>query len=188
MTTAAMSRNKIYDMVYIAVFAVIIAICSWISIPTTVPFTLQTFAVFLAVGILGGKRGSIAVLVYILLGAIGVPVFAGFTGGISIIANSTGGYIIGFLGSALIMWGLEHVIGRKTWALAVQMAAGLAVCYAFGTAWFMIVYARTTGPVGIMAVLGWCVIPFIIPDVIKIVFALILSKRLSGILQMQQGR
>ena len=61
-------------MVYIAVFAVLIAICSWISIPTTVPFTLQTFAVFLAVGVLGGKRGSLSVLIYILLGAVGIPV------------------------------------------------------------------------------------------------------------------
>ena len=62
-------------MVYIAVFAVLIAICSWISIPTTVPFTLQTFAVFLAVGVLGGKRGSLSVLIYILLGAVGMSAF-----------------------------------------------------------------------------------------------------------------
>ena len=68
-----------------------ITICSWISIPTLVPFTLQTFAVFLTVGLLGGKRGTMAVLVYVLLGAIGIPVFAEFTGGIGIILNNTGG-------------------------------------------------------------------------------------------------
>ena len=79
MTTVTATRSKTYDMVYIAVFAVLMAICSWISIPATVPFTLQTFAVFLAVCVLGGKRGTIAVVVYILLGAIGIPVFAGFT-------------------------------------------------------------------------------------------------------------
>ena len=82
MTTTTMSRGKTYDMVYIAVFAVVMAICSWISIPATVPFTLQTFGVFLAVGVLGGKRGTLSILVYILLGAVGVPVFAGFSGGI----------------------------------------------------------------------------------------------------------
>ena len=76
MSTVAATRSKTYDIVYIAVFAVIMAICSWISIPAAVPFTLQTFGVFIAVGILGGKRGTLSVLVFILLGAIGVPVFA----------------------------------------------------------------------------------------------------------------
>ncbi len=82
MTTAAAARSKTYDLVYIAVFAVVMAVCSWISIPAQVPFTLQTFGVFMAVGVLGGKRGTMAVLVYVLLGAVGVPVFAGFSGGI----------------------------------------------------------------------------------------------------------
>ena len=97
MSTVAATRSKTYDIVYIAVFAVIMAICSWISIPAAVPFTLQTFGVFIAVGILGGKRGTLSVLVFILLGAIGVPVFAGFSGGIGVLAGTTGGYIIGFL-------------------------------------------------------------------------------------------
>jgi len=97
MSTVTATKTRTYDMAYIAIFAVLIAICSWISIPMTVPFTLQTFGVFMAVGVLGGKRGSLAVLVYILLGAIGVPVFAGFSGGFGILLNNTGGYIIGFL-------------------------------------------------------------------------------------------
>ena len=75
-------------------------------------------------------------------------------------------------------------MGRKTWALAVQMVVGLFVCYAIGTVWFMIVYAQSSGAVGLTTVLGWCVIPFIIPDLIKIALALVLSKRLSAILRM----
>ena len=106
MSTMTATRSKTYDIVYIGVFAVIMAICSWISIPTTVPFTLQTFGVFIAVGVLGGKRGSLAVLVFIILGAIGVPVFSGMTGGVGILLGSTGGYIIGFLFSALVMWAM----------------------------------------------------------------------------------
>ena len=98
------NKLKTKDIVFIGIFAALMAICSWISIPTTVPFTLQTFAVFMAVGVLGGKRGTLSVLVYILLGAIGVPVFAGFAGGLGILTGSTGGYILGFLFSALIMW------------------------------------------------------------------------------------
>lgn len=88
MSTIAATRSKTYDIVYIAVFAVIMAICSWISIPTAVPFTLQTFGVFVAVGVLGGKRGTLSILVFILLGAIGVPVFAGFSGGIGVLAGN----------------------------------------------------------------------------------------------------
>lgn len=177
MSTAAATRSKTYDMVYIAVFAVVMAVCSWISIPAQVPFTLQTFGVFMAVGVLGGKRGTIAVLVYILLGAIGIPVFAGFSGGIGALFGMSGGYIIGFLFSAIVMWGLENLIGRKPVMQIISMIAGLIVCYGFGTVWFMIVYARTTGAVGLATVLGWCVIPFIIPDLIKIALAFVLSGR-----------
>ena len=134
MTTQTTTRSKTYDMVYVAVFAVLIAICSWISIPMTVPFTLQTFAVFLAVGVLGGKRGSLAVLIYILLGAVGIPVFAGFSGGIGQLLGNTGGYIIGFLFSALLMWLIEKLFGRKTWVLGISMVLGSdrVLCYRNG--------------------------------------------------------
>ncbi len=179
-------KGKTYDMAYIGIFTVLIAICSWISIPMEIPFTLQTFAVFLAVAVLGGKRGTLSVVVYVLLGAIGVPVFSGFTGGIGIIMNTTGGYIIGFIFSALAMWLIENLLGRKIWVQAISMVIGLIICYAFGTAWFMLVYMRSTGAVGLLTVLGWCVIPFIIPDAVKIALALILSntlrKPLAGII------
>lgn len=170
-------------MVYIAIFAVLIAVCSWISIPTTVPVTLQTFGVFVTVGVLGGKRGSLAVLIYLLLGSIGIPVFAGFTGGIGIILGNTGGYIVGFLFSALAMWGMEKVIGKKTWGPALSMIIGLLVCYAFGTIWFMMVYIRDAGEIGLLTVLGWCVFPFIVPDIIKIILALVVCRRFAGIIK-----
>lgn len=176
--TGGAARGKTYDMAYIGIFAVMIAVCSWISIPATVPFTLQTFAVFLSVALLGGKRGTMSVVIYILLGAIGVPVFAEFTGGLGIIMNNTGGYIIGFLFAALVMWAAESLFGRKLWVQAVSMVVGLAVCYAFGTAWFMFVYMRDAGAVGLMTVLGWCVIPFIIPDLVKIGLALMFGRML----------
>lgn len=128
-----------------------------------------------------------SVLVYILLGATGIPVFAGFRGGIGALLDHTGGYIIGFLASALIMWAAERLAGRKPLVQAVSMFLGLAACYAVGTAWFMLVYSRDTGAVGLMTVLGWCVIPFIIPDVVKIMLALMLGsalqRPLSGIVR-----
>ena len=184
MSTSAIARNKTLDMVYIALFAVLIAICSWISIPTSIPFTLQTFGIFVTVGVLGGKRGSFAVFIYLLLGAIGVPVFAGFTGGMGIILGNTGGYIIGFLASALIMWLMEKLLGKKTWVLALSMVLGLIACYAIGTAWFIIAYAKNTGSIGLVTALGWCVIPFIIPDIIKIVLALIVSNGVSKLMKL----
>lgn len=172
-------QMKTVDIAFIAVFAALMAICSWISIPLTVPVTLQTFGVFLAVLTLGGKRGTLSIIVYILLGAIGIPVFSGFTGGIGILLGSTGGYIIGFIFSALVMWLIHSLLGKKLWVQVLSMAIGLIVCYAFGTAWFMFVYIKQNGAVSLMTVLGWCVIPFIIPDIIKIVLALVVSKRLT---------
>lgn len=183
------SPLTINDITLIALFTSITAVCSWISVPATVPFTLQTFAVFLTCGLLGGRRGTVTVIIYLLLGAIGIPVFSGFTGGIGHLLGPTGGYIIGFLFTALIMWGAEAVSGRGTssasgaagrtdFVLALSMLLGLAACYAFGTAWFMTVYARTSGPIGLQAALGWCVLPYIIPDLIKIAVALLLCRRL----------
>ena len=172
------SRLSTTDIALIALFAAIMAVCSWIMIPATVPFTMQTFGVFLAVGLLGGKRGTISIIVYLLLGAVGLPVFSGFTGGIGHILGPTGGYMIGFIFTALIMWLFERLLGKGTRALAVSMALGLVICYAFGTAWFISVYTKNTGEIGLMTALGWCVFPYIIPDVIKIILAVVLTRRL----------
>ena len=167
------------DMVYTAMFACLMTICAWISIPGQVPFTLQTMGVFLAVGLLGGKRGTLAILVYVLMGAVGLPVFSGMTGGLGKLLGMTGGYIVGFLISALIMWAMEAIPGNKKWVLPLSMVLGLIACYAIGTVWFMVVYARNTGAVGMMTVLGWCVFPFILPDLLKIGLALFLTKALK---------
>ena len=174
--TAARLRTK--DLAYIGVFTALMAVCSWISIPTTVPFTLQTMGVFLAAGILGGKRGTLSVLAFILLGAVGAPVFAGFTGGPSVLLGTTGGYIIGFLFAALLMWAMERLLGTGLWVLGVSMVLGMLVYFAFGSVWFLWVYTRTTGAVTLAAVLGWCVVPFVVPDLVKIALALTLTSQL----------
>lgn len=169
---------NVRSMCYVGVFAALMAVCSWIAVPTAVPFTLQTLGVFLAVGLLGGKLGTAAVVVYVLLGAFGLPVFANFSGGAGVLLSNTGGYIIGFIFSALFMWAMERLLGRRTWVLLVSMLAGLVICYAFGTAWFMLLYMRTTGPVGLVTVLGWCVFPFVLPDLLKILLAMTITARL----------
>ncbi len=182
MNTDTAIKGRTYDMAYTAVFTVIIVICSWISIPLAVPFTLQTFGIFAAIGTLGGKRGTCAIAVYILLGVMGIPVFSGFNGGIGVLLANTGGYILGFLFSGLIAWGMEALFGRSSRVLILSMALGLLVCYIFGTAWFMFLYTSNTGSIGIRTVLSWCVLPFILPDIIKIALAFTLSKKLKKML------
>ena len=172
-------KFRTIDLVFIALGAVFIAICSWISIPTTVPFTMQTFAIFLVLAAIGGKRGTVAIILYILLGVVGIPVFSRFTSGIGVLLGSTGGYIVGFIFIGFIYWLTVRILGKKLWVEILAMVIGLAVCYSFGTVWFMIVYAGSNGPVGIAMVLSWCVIPFIIPDLIKLGLALTLARRLS---------
>ena len=179
------NHYRTIDLVYIALGAVLISVCSWISIPTTVPFTLQTFAVFFVLSALGGRRGTAAIIVYVLLGAVGIPVFAQFTSGIGSLLGSTGGYIVGFVFMGLVYWPIIHFFGKKLWTEILAMVIGLAVCYAFGTAWFMIVYAQTNGAVDLGLVLAWCVIPFVVPDLIKLGLALTLAWRLSPVLKLR---
>lgn len=179
-------NTKTLEMVYIALFTVMIAICSWISIPFAVPFTLQTFAIFVTVGLLGGKRGGLAIVVWILLGAVGVPVFSGFNGGIGYLLGSTGGYIFGFLLIALIYLAGTSLLGTKTPVMVISLLIGLLACYAFGTFWFISVYTKTTGAVGIAAALGWCVFPFVIPDLVKLALALVVAKRLAPYVGLSQ--
>ena len=187
MTDTKKEKKKIrtIDLVYIALGAVLIAVCSWISIPTTVPFTLQTFAIFFVLSALGGKRGTVSIVLYVLLGAVGVPVFAQFNSGIGVLLGSTGGYIVGFLFIGLIHWITVHFLGKKLWVEILSLAVGLAVCYAFGTIWYTIVYAQENGAIGFVSAFTMCVIPFIIPDAIKLALALTLARRLSPVLKLR---
>ena len=162
-----MTRN----MTRCALFAAMMALCAWIGIPLghTV-FTMQTFGVLLALGILGGKRGTVSILCYLLLGAAGLPVFSGFRGGIGAILGPTGGYLWGFLATGLVFWLLEK------WGRPAAMIAGIIVCYACGTLWYM---TYTGG--ALAAVLAQTVLPYLIPDALKLVLALRLTKRLQKI-------
>ena len=185
MTTTVAKQSSATDLTYAALGAVMIAVCSWISIPTTVPFTMQTFAIFCVTLLLGGRRSLLAVGVYLLLGAAGVPVFAGFTAGLGILLGNTGGYMVGFLFIGPLYGLAVRLFGKKLWAEAAALLLGMAVCYAFGTAWFMLVYARTEGAVGLMTALGWCVVPFLLPDLLKLVLAFTLRRSVTKAVRRQ---
>lgn len=165
-----MTGNSIRKMVLCSLFAALMAVCAWLSIPVTeVAFTMQTFAVFLALGVLGGKWGCAGILIYLALGAVGLPVFAGFRGGAGVLLGLSGGYLWGFLPAGWVYWSLEKL------CKPLGMAAGLLVCYLCGSLWFSL----HTGIAGFRAAVVTCVVPYLIPDGIKLYLAYSLSRRLK---------
>lgn len=183
---ATKNRAFIYDLVLISISAALITISSWLSLTIgPVPFTLQTMGILAVMLASGGRRGTLSVLVYLALGICGVPVFAGFKGGIASIIGPTGGFLVGFVLAALLYWFLETFLFKKlmtnpvkTWIFgAVNSVIFEVVMYIIGVIWFMTVYAAQTGPVGLATVMSWCVIPFIIPDIVKLIAAVVIGER-----------
>lgn len=172
-------RLLLTDIALIALFTALNAVCAWINIPFIVPFTMQTFAIFATVGTLGLRRGLISVIIYILIGILGVPVFAGFKGGIGAILGTTGGYLVGFIFSVIVTGILIRCFGDKKIVMFFSMLAGLIVCYAFGTAWFIYFYSQTKEAIGLWSSLLMCVFPFIIPDILKILLAIYVSSHVK---------
>lgn len=164
-----MPRHSIKNLTFSGLFAALMAICAWISVPVSdIGFTMQTFGIFLTLGLLGGKWGTVSILIYLLLGAVGLPVFSGFRGGPGILFGVTGGYLWGFLFSGLAYRALER-LGRLP-----AMVAGMAACYLCGSLWFWM-YAGG----GLELILLRCVVPYLIPDALKLWLACRLSGRLS---------
>lgn len=166
--------SKTRDLSYIALMTALLVLCAWLTLPLgPLTFTLQTFGVFAALGILGGKRGTVTVLVYLSLGLVGLPVFSGFSGGPAAFLTPTGGYLLGFLAAALLYWALTS----QGLPQAAAMLLGLAVCYAFGTAWFFLLYGGE-----IWGILTLCVFPYILPDCLKLLLALVVTRRVSQVI------
>lgn len=182
MPEKTMPRLRTRDLSLIALFTALIAVCAWISVPVPAPFvqfTMQTFAVFAALLTLGGKRGTYTVAAYLLLGAVGAPVFSGFRGGPGVLLGTTGGYILGFIFTGLLYWLMTDRLGESLPVKVMAGVLGMVTYYAFGTAWYLILYAMTDSPMGLMTALGYCVFPFIVPDLIKLALALLLAQRVE---------
>ena len=161
----------------------LITVCAWVTIPVfAIPFTLQTFAVAFVGALLGWKKGTAAVAVYVLMGLVGVPVFAGFKSGVVALAGPTGGYIVGFVFLALFP-ALANLLPvtktAKRCAISyLFMVIGLAVCYAFGTAWFVVMYKCS-----VEYALMMCVVPYLAADFVKLALAALLAVRLQKYLK-----
>lgn len=157
-------------MVQASLLASLTAVCAWISIPLPpMAFTLQTFAVLLTLGILGGKWGTVSILIYLLLGAAGLPVFSGFQTGAAALPGPTGGFLWGFLLAGLVYRLLER-LGKPIAMIAAQLTV-----YLCGSLWFCL----HAGDAGFITGLMICVVPYLIPDGIKLVLALTLSERIG---------
>lgn len=171
------------ELTAIGLSAALLSLCAWIAVPLAVPFTLQTFAVCLTAALLGRRGGVLAVAVYLALGAVGLPVFSGFRGGLGALFGVTGGYLVGFLLTALVVGAAAERWGRRLRTLIPAMLLGLALCYAFGTAWFVLLYTRSTGPMAVGAALGLCVLPYLPADAVKLGLAALLAERLFPLLR-----
>ena len=169
---------KARNMALCGLFTAVLAICAWISVPMgDTVITLQTFSIFLTLGLLGGKRGTVTVLVYLLLGAIGAPVFSGFRGGLGALLGTTGGYIFGFMSTSILYWIMTSIKDTPRIRL-IAMVLGLLLCYICGSWWYLTRYL-TAAQTTLGLVLLKCVVPYLIPDAIKLTLAWILTGKLK---------
>jgi len=174
-----MNKISTRNLSLCGLFAALTAVFSQIQVPIgPVPINLATMSVFIAGGVLGWKYGALSQIVYVLLGMVGAPVFAGFSGGLGIVIGKTGGYIIGYIVAAFLTGLVADKAKNLKVFLPIGMVLGLISCLALGTAWFMFV----TGT-ALWQSLVWCVFPFIAGDIVKIAVAVILVVKLKQVLK-----
>ena len=161
------TNHSIRMQVLCALFAAVCAVCSQLTIPIQpVPITLGTFGVLMAGGFLVKRYGLLALLIYLILGAAGVPVFSMMRAGISVLAGPSGGFILGFAPMAFVVGLVSEKLGHTFKPMLVATLAGTAVCYVMGIGWFMFL----TGT-GMWSAMVMCMFPFLPGDLAKIILA-----------------
>ncbi len=173
-------KRQTHNLILAAVFTGIIVLCSWIQIPAPIPFTLQTLGIYLCCGVLGGKIATLSTAVYVALGVIGLPVLSGFQGGFGALFGATGGFIMGFVLIPLSVWAFEKTTLARH-SLILGGVVGTTLCNILGMIWYGTVYMQ--GTVGIVAAFTICVLPYIIPDAIKLTVAVLVSKRVKKLIE-----
>lgn len=156
------------ELVICSMFAAITAILAQIAIPipfSTVPLTMQVFAVTISGLVLGAKKGFITQFIYVLLGAIGLPVFAQMSGGLGALFGYTGGFIMTFPLMALVVGYVSDKF-NSIFPIIISMFLALLITYTFGTLWYSFI-AGVEFKKGLMV----CVVPFILSDIVKVIFA-----------------
>ena len=167
---------KIVRLCRVSVFVALICICSWIQIPLgQIPFTMQLFGIYLALFTLGGIEGSLAVAVYLAIGAVGLPVFSSFSGGIGRLVDATGGFLQGFLLLALAFAALEALLGGGRVARVISSLIPLALTYLWGAGYYAVIFLG--GISELWAALAVTVLPHLIPDLLKLALASFVARR-----------
>ena len=167
-----MTVKKITSIGLMTAFLCIVA--PWAIHIGPIPITLATFGIYLVSAVLGAKYATMSVIIYLMLGAVGVPVFSGFSGGIQRLVGMTGGYLLGYLPCAIIISLIISEAKRSFILYLVAMLIGTVILYSIGTVWYMWQTGTT-----LFAALGLCVIPFLPGDVIKLVAASVLGCELN---------
>ncbi|MEA1944134.1 MAG: biotin transporter BioY, partial [Euryarchaeota archaeon] len=168
-------------MIHASLFAALTAIGAFIKIPipvSPVPITLQVFFVLLAGLILGSRWAGTGMAVYIILGIIGFPVFSGGSSGIGVMLGPTGGYLIGFVPAAFVTGLIAETFGRSMPVKIGAMIAGLSIIYLLG-----IIQLSIVADLSIRESVVIGVLPFLIGDSIKLIAALIVSKRIEPVIR-----
>lgn len=171
-------KTKTHDLTITAIFAAIICILSVITVPIgTIPISLSLFAIILTAISLGAKRGVLSVIVYILIGSLGIPVFSGFKGGLHILFGPTGGFIFSYIFVALIVSFASQKTNKKL-TLFLFSLLSLAICYLIGSFQYALI-----SKVSFYNSLTVCVFPFIIFDILKALLAVNIGLKLKKIIK-----
>ena len=178
-----LKNQHIRSTVLCGLFAALLTVSAWIQIPGAVPFTLQTMVVSILAVLLDWRRSMLTTAVYIGLGVLGLPVFSGFTGGIGVLFGATGGFIIGFIPMVVVISTCKGVFSCSHIMRVMSMVVGTLLCYLTGAVWFAVVYAARGEAMSVSAVLSACVLPFVLPECAKIATAVLITRRLSPLME-----
>lgn len=175
-------RQNVQSMIFVALFSTLMCVGAWLHFPSPVPASMQTFVVFCALGLLGCRKTFFMLVLYVLLGALGLPVFSGFTGGIGALSGPTAGFIWGFLLGVPAFYIFEKKF-RTEKPVIIGYIIYILLHYIPGALWYC--YFTTQGITlhGILSSSLVTVVPFIIPDAIKLLLSFVTVKRLKKVIK-----